>query len=183
MTRGGTTSLFMCVTRSRIYASCLTATSAACLTSHSSRQIRVGDIALLAEDKGGPTFFTNLKQELDVVLSTLFPVHYYFFAEVPANATTSESQITPPPPGFEFLSEIFQDQDEKGNVGGNEKDQRGSTQHLQRVSFISHMDAKATLYHQMNADMVITTGSSFPLVGVTVSPKVRRRKHLGRSLE
>jgi hypothetical protein len=35
------------------------------------------------------------------------------------------------------------------------------------------MDVKDTLYHHMNADMVIATGSSFPLVAVTVSSKVR----------
>lgn len=70
-----------------------------------------------------------------------------------------------PPPAFAFLSEIFANTTQRG--------EESKPHYSQRVSFVNNLDVKATIYHQMNADMVVTTGSSFPLVAVTISPKVR----------
>jgi len=108
-----------------------------------------------------------LKQELDDVLATLFPVHYFFFAEAPSNGTT-ESQMDAPPSGFEFLPSIFQEQSQARTDSAAEY-RNNAVRHAQRVSFVNNMAVKATVYHEMNADMVITTGSSFPLVGVTAN--------------
>lgn len=90
---------------------------------------------------------------------TFHPVHYFFFAEAPNDDLVNERLI--PPPGFAFLAEIY----------GHRSNGNEST-FPQQVSFVKHMGVKDTLYHHMNADMVIATGSSFPLVAVTVSSKV-----------
>jgi len=42
----------------------------------------------------------------------------------------------------------------------------------QAVSYHHNLGVQATLYNLMNADMVVTTGSSFPLVAIQASPKV-----------
>ena len=79
-------------------------------------------------------------------------------AETPkdANAVFGE-----PPPAYVFLKEIFA------------KPPLLADALPQRVSFVNDLDVKTTMYHQMNCDMMVTTGSSFPLVAATVSPKVR----------
>lgn len=107
----------------------------------------------------GQKFFCRLKGQLDTIL-TFSPVHYVFFAEAPNNKDVNDQLV--PPPGFAFLADIF-GRTSHGNEGA----------FPQQVSFVKHMDVKETLYHLMNADMVIATGSSFPLVAVTVSSKVR----------
>jgi len=112
----------------------------------------VGDVVLFDGDQG-KTFFTRLKAQLDTVL-TFAPVHYFFFAETPDHKEVNENVA--PPPGFSFLADIFENE----------------SAFPERISFIKHMDVKDTLYHHMNADMVIVTGSSFPLVALTVSSKV-----------
>lgn len=121
------------------------------------KQLRLGDVVLLAGEEG-QRFFTQLKNDLDLVL-TFSPVHYYFFAEAPTNDTNGAVDM--PPPSFSFLTEIF------FNHNGS------TTVPPQRVSFLKHMGVKSTILHQMNADMVVTTGSSFPLIAVTISPKVK----------
>ena len=115
-------------------------------------QLRVGDITLLGGDAGA-NFFRNLKSQLDIVLDH-FPVHYYFFAEEPQAGTN-------PPASFFFLQDIF------GSSSDN-----SSAEPRQRVSYINNLDVKGSIHHQMNADMLITTGSSFALVAATISPKV-----------
>lgn len=40
-------------------------------------------MTLFGEDKGGVLFFKTLKSQLDAVLASTFPVHFYFFAEAP----------------------------------------------------------------------------------------------------
>lgn len=106
----------------------------------------------------GQQFFGRLKSQLDVVLKD-FRVHYHFFVEVPKEERDiHDDQVAPS--DFPFLGGIFGAPSE--NITRSE-----------RVSFIKNMDVKATLYHQMNADMLVTTGSSFPLLAATVSPKVR----------
>lgn len=70
-----------------------------------------------------------------------------------------------PPSSFVFLRDIFQQRPDPKAVPNAKP---------QRVSFVNNLDVRAAVYHQMNADMVVTTGSSFPMVAVTVSPKVRR---------
>ena len=118
----------------------------------------MGDVVLFDGDQG-KKFFTRLKSELDTML-TFSPVHYFFFAEAPDHKKINDCLF--PPPGFSFLADIF-----GRRSHGNE------SAFPERISFIKHMDVKDTLYHHMNADMVIATGSSFPLVAVTVSSKVR----------
>lgn len=133
----------------------------------------MGDIELLSDVKGGFDFFSGLKQNLDEILADLFPVHYYFFAEAPSSATTNGDAYGTPPPRFEYLNAIFRNEAEgEGEEDGGNLGNIGR-RYPQRVSFVNDADVRTTIYHEMNADMVITTGSSFPLVGVTVSPKVR----------
>ena len=117
----------------------------------------MGDVVLLDGDQG-KKFFTRLKSQLDIIL-TFSPVHYFFFAEAPNHKEVNDRLV--PPPGFSFLVDVF-----GRRSHGNE------SAFPERISFIKHMDVKDTLYHHMNADMVIATGSSFPLVAFTVSSKV-----------
>lgn len=106
----------------------------------------------------GRCFFTRLKDQLDVVLKN-FRVHYHFFAEVPRNESSIHDDQAAPE-AFAFMNDVFAVQQQD--------------LHLQRVSYVKNMDVRATLYHHMNADMIVTTGSSFPLLAATISPKVRR---------
>lgn len=122
-------------------------------------QLRSGDITLMSGEQGH-RFFMRLKEQLEVVLKG-FRVHYHFFVEVPSDEDhVSDPQV--PPKEFPFLRDVFQ------SPRAQNRDES-----VERVSYIKNMDVKATLYHQMNADMIITTGSSFPLLAATVSPKVR----------
>ena len=89
-------------------------------------------------------FFETLRAQLDVVLVG-FQVHYHFIAESPATPHDS------PPPEFPFLTEVFQ--------GCN-------------LSFHNDMGPKSAIFHMANADMLVTTGSSFPRVAAAISPKV-----------
>lgn len=173
-------------------------------------------MTLLGKDKGGLEFFTKLKSQLDAVLSSTFPVHFYFFAEAPntrsaqqdygkekkggkgegavdkvrkegvwwrltfrATGERRQARISSAPPpdallsptpqtnavfgeapqAFAFLRDIFQQPPDL------------PIHKPQRVSFVNDLGVPATVLHQMNADMVVTTGSSFPLVAVTASPK------------
>lgn len=122
---------------------------------------------MLGEESGGRAFFQRLKAQLDTVLSTHFPVHFFFFAEAPDSGSVqpawNRNVYGEPPSAFAFLKEVFGQEGERTN---------GTSRYPHRVSFINDLNVKATIYHQMNADMVITTGSSFPLVALTVSPKV-----------
>jgi hypothetical protein len=54
-------------------------------------QLRVGDLTLYSEEKGGRDFFARLKSQLDRVLAATFPVHFYFFAEAPGTETDTRS--------------------------------------------------------------------------------------------
>jgi hypothetical protein len=73
-------------------------------------------------------------------------IRHYVFAESAANG---------PPEGFSFLSEP--------NFFGKQ----GSTD----VTFVGGMDAEATTYHFMNADALVSTGSSFPMAAAVASWK------------
>ena len=139
-------------------------------------QLRTGDITLLGEESGGLRFFSHLKEQLDGIFFPHFTVHYYFFAEtLDTNATSPQWRGTvfgEPPKAFAFLSGVFGDDSTVGNYDAGRRPHVALSGSPQRVSFINNLDVKATIYHQMNADMVVTTGSSFPLVALTVSPKV-----------
>lgn len=112
----------------------------------------------------GKRFFERLKSQLDIVLKD-FRVHYYFFVEVPNDERgIHDDQVAPS--DFPFLGYIF------GALSESNRPER--------ASFVKNMDVKATLYHQMSADMLVTTGSSFPLLAATVSPKVRRKMQLAK---
>ena len=106
----------------------------------------------------GRRFFTRLKNQLDVVLKD-FRVHYHFFAEGPSNESSIHDDQAAPK-AFAFLDDVFA--------------VRMQDLQLQRVTYVKNMDVRATLYHHMNADMIVTTGSSFPLLAATISPKVCR---------
>lgn len=101
------------------------------------------------------SYFQSIKQQLDFILRTYF-VHFYFVAEAPQKRTNE--------PAFPFLPRIFLEDE--------------ST----RVTYINSMDVPTTLIHMMNADMLITTGSSFPYIAASVSPKVRNHMGLKRRL-
>lgn len=116
----------------------------------------------------GQCYFTRLKQQLDLVLQG-FRVHYHFFAEVPETEPALHD-VGVAPAAFAFLDGIF----------SATREEEGPK--TQQVSYVKNMDVKATLYHQMNADMVIATGSSFPLLAATVSPKVRWESHVDRRI-
>lgn len=92
-----------------------------------------------------PGYFVRIKAQLDVVLSR-YSVHYFFFAEAPGKGKE---------PVFEFLKDIFAENDRI------------------QVSHMNTVDVETTLFHMMNADMLVTTGSSFPYIAATLSPKVR----------
>ena len=130
-------------------------------------KLRTGDITLLAKKSGGLDFFARLKAQLDHILSSHFPAHYYFFAEAPdgyASPRWDGNVFGEPPAAFSFFKELYR------NTKASNSDKDG--QHPYRVSFLNNIDVKTTVYHQMNADMVVTTGSSFPLVALTAYPKV-----------
>ena len=114
---------------------------------------------VLRDGDQGQIFFAKLKSQLDTIL-TFAPVHYFFFAEAPNDEEVNNRLV--PPPGFAFLADMF-----------SRRTHENDGISPQQVSFIKQMGVKDTLYHHMNADMVIATGSSFPLVAVTVSSKVR----------
>lgn len=42
----------------------------------------------------------------------------------------------------------------------------------QVLRFHNDLGVKETIFHLMNADMLVTTGSSFPMVALALSPKV-----------
>lgn len=104
--------------------------------------IRRGDISLNAHK----AYFTKLKAQVDEVLEEFPTLHYYFITE---GADLKEGQ-----PPFAFLPKIFPSDD-------------GRT----KTTYMNHLDAQASLLHMMNADLLVTTGSSFPYVAATVSPK------------
>ena len=79
-----------------------------------------------------------------MLLQNFVRVHYYFFAELPGRGKA---------PSIDFLPDIF----EKGDKSKI------------RVSYINEMDVKSSLFHLMNADMLVTTGSSFPYIAATLS--------------
>lgn len=101
----------------------------------------------------GQRFFARLKNQLDIVLKT-FRVHYHFFGEVSESESSIHDDRTAPQT-FSFLNDVFL-----------------RNTRSQRISYVKNMDARATLFHHMNADMIVTTGSSFPLLAATISPKV-----------
>lgn len=105
---------------------------------------------VLYGDAEGFDFFKNLKQQLDMVLAS-YHVHYYFLAENPGGGDM-------PPKPFYFLSTYFQN--------------RRSAAQQQSVHFLNDLDVRSSIYHMMNADMLVCTGSSFPYLAATASPKV-----------
>jgi hypothetical protein len=90
-----------------------------------------------------PAFLRQVKAELDVLLQDQ-PVYYYFIAEDP------EAGDDRPPRGFEYLSKVF----------------KGA-----RVKFLNKLDVRASLYHMMNADLLVMTGSGFPYIAAVTSWK------------
>lgn len=70
-----------------------------------------------------------------------YQVRHYFFSEDSGSGTG-------PPTGFPFLKALFTDS-----------------------YFVNTMGVEPTLYHFANADLLIATGSSFPLIASVISPK------------
>ena len=105
-------------------------------------KLRVGDINLHSSDSG---HFEHLQNELHDVLSE-WHVHYYFISEAPQKGDNE--------PVFTFLPDVFKEDE------------------TVKVSFLDHMDVPTSLFHMMNADMLVSTGSSFPHIAAMISPKV-----------
>lgn len=103
--------------------------------------IRRGDITL----NGSQAYFARLKAQVDAVLADFPAVHYYFISEA---SDLGEGQ-----PPFPFLGSIFPPNDRI------------------KATYLNHLDPQASLLHMMNADMLVTTGSSFPYIAATISPK------------
>jgi hypothetical protein len=91
--------------------------------------------------------FRRMKEQVDVILRDHF-IHYVFIAEAPEKGDQ---------PAFGFLTDIFLE------------DVRT------QVSYMNKMDVPTALIYMMNADMLVTTGSSFPYIAATISPKVVER--------
>lgn len=96
-------------------------------------------------------WISTLSLRMLLLLSALCPpqgydVHHYFFAE-------DEQHPHTPPDAFAFLAEpgLF-------GVQAN-------------VTFVGTMRPEPTVYHLMNADALVTTGSSFPIVAAVASWK------------
>ena len=104
--------------------------------------IRRGDINLNANK----AYFAKLKAQVDEVLEDFPTVHYYFVTE---GLGLEEGQ-----PPFDFLAQIFPADDDRT-----------------KTTYLNHLDPQASLLHMMNADLLVTTGSSFPYLAATVSPK------------
>ncbi len=122
----------------------------------------MGDLFLHASDKDGPEFFGGMKKSLDVVLKHFPAVHYHFYANHPPKEPSED--YSEPPPLYEFLVDLF-------GARKNATSGEGGGFQTQRASFYTDMDLKTTVYNQMNADMVVTTGSSFAIVAPTLSTK------------
>ena len=161
---------------------------------------------MLSNEKGGVAFFEGLEKELDIVLKNFPVHYYFFANSPKGNMSLPDSYEEPtsmraydePARNFTFLKEIFSPRDgtellEEVKLEGeerkaSEKSKKSSSSSLKqqqepprrkqprRVSYVNDMNVKSTLYHQMNADMVVTTGSSFAFVAPTVSNKVGKRE-------
>jgi hypothetical protein len=90
-----------------------------------------------------PVFLQNVKSSLDILLQDE-RVHYYFIAEDPK---AGDHQ---PPKGFEYILKTF-----------------NGTQ----FTFMNSLDVRSSLYHMMNADMLVMTGSGFPYIAAVTSWK------------
>lgn len=108
--------------------------------------VRRGDITLHGMGPEATAYFTTLKSQIDQVLRDFPTVHYYFITEGP------ELQANQAP--FACLPSIFQESDDSV-----------------KTTYLNHLDPQSSLLHMMNADMLVTTGSSFPYIAATVSPK------------
>jgi hypothetical protein len=104
--------------------------------------IRTGDIHLHDD---ASAYFQRLREQLDFYLGG-FKVHYVIIAEAPDKGDS---------PAFDFIGDIFVNKPPRV-----------------KVSHLNQMTALESLFHMMNADMLVTTGSSFPYIAVAVSPKV-----------
>jgi len=103
--------------------------------------IRTGDTNLPKD----PAFLKNIKLQLDTLLKG-YRCHYYIIAENPK--ATKEN---PYPPGAEYLRDIFNDDTP--------------------VTFLNDLDPKSTLFHLMNGDMMILSGSGMAEVAATLAWK------------
>lgn len=112
----------------------------------------MGDISFHGDDKEiGRKYYTKIAEQLTVALND-FRVHYHVFAEDPFAGIGPVAQ-------FDYLPEVF---DAANSWKGGDY----------KISFHNAMDAKTTLYHMMNADMIVSGGSQFPVVAATLAMKV-----------
>jgi hypothetical protein len=109
----------------------------------------------------------------------------------PARNFTFLKDIFTPRDGTELLEEVVLEGEKEGREAGEKSKKASSSSSLKqqqqqqepprrkqprRVSYVNNMNVKSTLYHQMNADMIVTTGSSFAFVAPTISNKVGNRE-------
>ena len=88
-----------------------------------------------------PPFIRRIKDQLDIILRD-YDYHIHFFAEF------RDMQPDEYIPGHNFIPKIFPES-----------------------SMQYHLDVPATMMHFMNADMLITTGSSFAFMPASLSYK------------
>ena len=109
----------------------------------------------------------------------------------PARNFTFLKDIFTPRDGTELLEEVVLEGEKEGREAGEKSKKASSSSSLKqqqqqqepprrkqprRVSYVNNMNVKSTLYHQMNADRIVTTGSSFAFVAPTISNKVGNRE-------
>jgi len=104
--------------------------------------LRAGDLVLPYD----ADFLKNMKLQLEHLLKG-FDYHYYFIAESPKSDAANAY-----PEGFDYLKDVFPLNDS-------------------RTTFFNHLDVFSSLYHMMNADMLVMTGSGFPYIAAAASWK------------
>jgi len=105
--------------------------------------LRTGDLQWLPRDHD---FLRNIKLQMETLLKG-YHYHYYFIAENP-----SATEDNPYPPGSAYLADIFNDT-------------------TTPVTFLNNLDGKSSLFHMVNADMLVMTGSGFGYVAASLSWK------------
>lgn len=103
--------------------------------------LRTGDFPWIPYS--GDVFFRNLKTQLEEHILEGYDIHYYFIAESPGGRI---------PYNMGYLADLFNETTTK-------------------VTYLSELDVKSSLFQMIHADMLVLTGSGFPYLAATVSDK------------
>lgn len=126
-----------------------------------SNPFRNRDPALQNHNATGYAYYSRLKGELDQVLSEFDRIHYIFISREPERGEVGAPEEMP------FFDEIYGPSSDT-NADADAGDDTGASV---RVSYLNDLDPRESLYHMMNADMLVSPGSSFPAIAATLSPK------------